>query len=57
MPRRLVNRNRKRDYFLTREDAAKITDACPDHEGRLIFALSRYVGLRCPSEHLAHMLG
>ena len=48
-----VGSNRERDYFLTREDAAKVTDACPDHEWRLIFALSRYGGLRCPSEHLA----
>ena len=48
-----VGSNRDRDYFLTREDAAKITEACPDHEWRLIFALSRYGGLRCPSEHLA----
>jgi len=44
--------NRKRDAFVTREDAAKILDACPDAEWRLIFALSRYGGLRCPSEHL-----
>ena len=48
-----VGSNRERDYFLTREDAAKITEACPDHEWRLVFALSRYGGLRCPSEHLA----
>src|SRR5262249_842192 len=26
---------------------------CPDAEWRLIVALSRYAGLRCPSEHLA----
>lgn len=48
-----VGSNRERDYFLSREDAARITEACPDHEWRLIFALSRYSGLRCPSEHLA----
>jgi integrase len=32
--------------------AEKVIEACPDHEWRLLFALSRYGGLRCPSEHL-----
>ena len=45
--------NRARDYFITREAAEKIIKACPDAEWRLIFALSRFGGLRCPSEHLA----
>jgi integrase len=45
--------NDSRDYFLTRQDAAKIVMACPDAEWRLLFTLSRYGGLRCPSEHLA----
>ncbi len=48
-----VGDNRARDYFLTREDASKVLAACPDNEWRLIFALSRYGGLRCPSEHFA----
>lgn len=48
-----VGSNRARDYFLTRDHAAKILAACPDAEWRLIFALSRFGGLRCPSEHLA----
>jgi len=47
-----VKSNRSRDYFVTRAEAAKVLDACPDNEWRLIFALSRYGGLRCPSEHL-----
>jgi integrase len=42
-----------RDYFVTREEADKILEACPNAEWRLIFGLSRYLGLRCPSEHLA----
>jgi integrase len=45
--------NRSRDYFITAEQAAKVLAACPDNEWRLIFALSRYGGLRCPSETLS----
>ncbi len=45
--------NREKDFFLSREDAQRLIDACPDAEWRLIIALSRYGGLRCPSEHLA----
>ncbi len=41
-----------RFYFVTRETAAKVLEACPDAQWRLLFALSRYGGLRCPSEHL-----
>ncbi len=48
-----VRGNAKRSYFLSRADAAKVLDACPNAEWRLLFALSRYGGLRCPSEHLA----
>ena len=44
--------NRSRMHFVSREETAKVLDACPDAEWRLIFALSRYAGLRCPSEHL-----
>jgi len=43
----------ERFYFVTREEALKVLDACADSEWKLIFALSRYGGLRCPSEHLA----
>ena len=45
--------NESRFYFVSRDDAPKVIDACPDIEWRLIFILSRYGGLRCPSEHLA----
>ena len=44
--------NKSRDYFVTREVASKVLDACPDNQWKLLFALSRYGGLRCPSEHL-----
>jgi len=45
--------NKSRDYFLPQEDTERVIDACPDAQWRLIVALSRYGGLRCPSEHLA----
>jgi integrase len=45
--------NMGRSFFITTEMAGKVFDACPDHEWRLIFALSRYAGLLCHSEHLA----
>lgn len=50
---RTVKENRTRDSFVSREIIQKVMDACPDVEWRLIVALSRYGGLRCPSEHLA----
>jgi integrase len=37
----------------TREEIDKVIAACPCEELKLILALSRYGGLRCPSEHLA----
>jgi integrase len=45
--------NKSREYFLSKQDAAKVSAACPDAEWRLIFALARYGGLRCPSEIIA----
>jgi len=47
-----VQANHKRFHFVSVEDSQKVLDACPDAEWRLLFALSRYGGLRCPSEHL-----
>ena len=48
-----IQPNDERFYFVSEEEAEKVLAACPDAEWRLIFALSRYGGLRCPSEHLA----
>ncbi len=48
-----LKKNTARHYFVSREDASKVLEACPDAQWRLLFALSRYGGLRCPSEHLA----
>ncbi len=45
--------NKERTRFISREVAQKVLDACPDAQWRLIFALCRYAGLRCPSEVLA----
>ena len=47
-----VNANPDRFYFVRREEADKVLSACPDAQWRLIFALSRYGALRCPSEHV-----
>ncbi len=48
-----IQPNPDRFRFVTRAEIQQVTDACPDAQWRLIVALSRYGGLRCPSEHLA----
>ena len=48
-----VQANVSRFHFVTQQDIQKVLDACPDAEWRLLVALSRFGGLRCPSEHLA----
>ena len=45
-----VRENRERDFYVTREIAVKVLDACPSIGWRMIFALARFGGLRCPSE-------
>ena len=45
-----VQADESRLFFVTREMADKVIDACPDVEWRLLFALVRFGGLRCPSE-------
>lgn len=44
--------NRERMHFVHCEDIAKAVKHCPDAEWRLILALCRFGGLRCPSEVL-----
>jgi integrase len=45
--------NDARKFFVPQEAVVQVLDILPDAEWRLIFALCRYGGLRCPSEHLA----
>ena len=44
--------NESRKFFVTLDVAQQVIDACPDAEWRLIVALCRFGGLRCPSELL-----
>jgi len=48
-----VRADKGRQFFVKREDVAKVIDACPDNQWKLMVALSRFGGLRCPSETLA----
>jgi integrase len=43
----------ERQRFITQEAAVKLLEACPNLDWRLIVALSRFGGLRCPSEVLS----
>jgi len=45
--------NMARGVFVSRDTIAKVSDAAPDAEWRLLIALSRFGGLRVPSEALA----
>ncbi len=42
--------NPDRAHYITLESAKSILAACPDDQWRAIIALSRFAGLRCPSE-------
>jgi integrase len=43
----------EREFQIDRATSRKVIEGCPDAQWRLIFALSRFGGLRCPSEHLS----
>ncbi len=45
--------NKDRQFHVGRDVIFRVIDAAPDAEWRLLIALSRFGGLRCPSEHLA----
>ena len=45
--------NEARKQFINADTIQAVIDACPDAEWRLLIGLSRWGGLRCPSEHLA----
>ena len=45
-------KNRNNDQFVTQDDYLKLLEHCPCLEWRVILALVRYGGLRCPSEVL-----
>ena len=47
-----VGSDKSREHFVSRENAIRILEACPNAEWRLIFSLWRFGGLRCPSEVL-----
>jgi len=47
-----VTGNKAREHFVSRQDAEKILQACPNTEWKLIFGLARFGGLRTPSETL-----
>ena len=48
-----VQANEEKTFIVPQNMAYAVLDECPDEEWALIFALSRFGGLRCPSEPLA----
>ncbi|HAU36455.1 MAG TPA: integrase [Phycisphaerales bacterium] len=45
-------RNEAKFHYITGAEAQAVLDACPDAQWRVLFALCRFGGLRCPSEVL-----
>jgi integrase len=45
--------NSARLRFVPRDQIERVLEECTSNEWRLLVALSRYGGLRCPSEHMA----
>ena len=49
----VARNNRQRKQLVPRDDIMRVLDACPDEEWRCLVALSRFGGLRVPSEALS----
>ena len=47
-----LSSDKTKNRYIDAEAAKAILNACPDQEWRVVFALARYGGLRCPSEVL-----
>jgi integrase len=45
-----VRANKEREQFVPRDTVDQVIAACSDVEFKLVLALARYAGLRCPSE-------
>jgi len=48
-----VGTDKSRQFFVTREMICKVIEKCPNAQWKLLIALSRYGGVRTPSESLA----
>ena len=47
-----VRHNKSREHYVTAAEITAILDKCPNIDWKLIFALTRYAAMRCPSEVL-----
>jgi len=47
-----LSSDKTKNRYINREIATAILEACPSQEWRVLFALARFGGLRCPSEVL-----
>lgn len=45
--------NPARSFYVSTDAIEAVLAACPNDHWRLVIAIARYAGLRCPSEHLA----
>ncbi len=48
-----LSSDKSKNRFIDASTAQSVLEACIDQEWRVLFALSRFAGLRCPSETLA----